>query len=97
MYLRQLNTAGGSNMIGSEIESFIDETDTLSLEQLQQKYPQIKFTMNKKGEDRYFVRADIETQGGEMEYLGALKGSVSSEEGLKWFNNVANNNYDKYY
>lgn len=69
----------------------------LSLEQLKQKYPEIKFTMNKKGEDRYFVRADIETQGGEMEYLGALKGSVSGEEGLKWLNNIASNKYDDYY
>lgn len=70
---------------------------TLPLEQLKQKYPEIKFTMDKKGENRYFVRADIETQGGEMEYLGALKGSVSGEEGLKWLNNIASNKYDDYY
>lgn len=97
MYLRQLNTAGGKNMIGGEVESFIDETDTLSLEQLKQKYPEIKFTMNKKGQDRYFVRADIETQGGEMEYLGALKGFVDEKKALKFLNNTAKGYYDKYY
>jgi hypothetical protein len=98
MYLRQLKTAGGSDMIGREVESFLDEIDgALSLEQLQQKYPQIKFTMDKKGEDRYFVRADIKTQGGEMEYLGAVRGPVSYENGLEFLNNIANNNYDKYY
>lgn len=97
MYLRQLKTAGGNDMIGREVESFIDEADTLSLEQLKQKYPEIKFTMNKKGEDRYFVRADIETQDGEMEYLGALKGFVDEKKALEFLNNTANHYYDKYY
>jgi len=53
--------------------------------------------MNKKGEDRYFVRADIKTQGGEMEYLGALKGYVDEKKGLDFLNKIASGNYDKYY
>lgn len=50
-----------------------------------------------KGEYRYFVRGDIQTQSGESKYLGALKGKVSEEEGLRFLNSIANNNYDKYY
>ena len=78
-----------------------EEKELLSLEQLEEKFPEIKFTFEKKGngiyKGSYFVRADIKTQGGEMEYLGALKGSVSHDEGLKFLNNVAFNNYDKFY
>lgn len=76
-----------------------EQADKLPLEQLKQKYPPIKFTLdpNPKFKDSYFARADIKTQGGEMEYLGALKGPVSYEDGLEFLNNVAKNNYDKYY
>lgn len=91
-----------------KIDEFIVESVTneklLSLDELKQKYPQIKFTMNinpkfkgPNGENAYFVRADIETQGGKTEYLGALKGPVPEKDGLEFLNNVANKNYDKYY
>lgn len=54
------------------------------------------FTLDKK--DRgYFVRADIKTQGGEVKYLGAIKGQVPYEDGLKFLNNAVNKNYDKHY
>lgn len=74
-----------------------ESSDELSLDMLQRKYPKINFTMDEKSKDRYFVRADIETQDGKTEYLGALKGSVSKDEGLKFLDNVAKKNYDKYY
>lgn len=72
------------------------EYNILSLEELKKKYPNMIFTLDKK-ERGYFVRADIKTQGGKVEYLGAIKGQVPYKEGLKFLNNQANNNYDKYY
>ena len=80
----------------NEIENIL-ENGTLSLAGLIKKYPEIIFTMNKKGDDKYFVRADIKTKDGETEYLGAIKGYVSKHEGLEWLNNTAKNNYNKYY
>lgn len=71
-------------------------SNNLTLQQLKNKYPEIKFTMDKKAFG-YFVRADIKDQGGNMHYLGALKGQVSEKDGLLFLNNVANNNYDKFY
>ena len=71
----------------------------LSLDELKEKYPEIKFTMNKdpKFEDAYLVRADIEIQNGETEYLGALRGPVSKETAIIFLNDIAKQNYDKYY
>jgi len=63
---------------------------------LVEKYPEIKFTFDKKG-NGYSVRADIKTQGDEYVYLGAIKGVVSKEEGLKYLKDIAEKNYDKYY
>lgn len=77
-------------------ESMVNN-DILTLDELKQKYPEIKFTMDEKGNNLYFVRVDIEKQNGEIEYLGALKGKVSKEDGLKFLNNIAKKNYDKYY
>ena len=81
----------------------INETNMklLSLEQLKEKYPKMKFTLKKKeygvSKGKYIARADIETQGDEIEYLGAPRGSVSFENGLQFLNNIASENYDKYY
>lgn len=70
--------------------------EDLSLEELKKKYPEMIFTFDKK--DRgYFARVDIRTQGGKVEYLGAIKGQVPYKDGLKFLNNQARNNYDKYY
>ena len=87
-----------------KFNDFLNESttynDILTLDELKEKYPKMKFTMNpnkKFGDDAYFVRVDIEKQDGEMEYLGAYKGVVSKEEGLEFFNGTAKREYDKYY
>jgi len=74
----------------------LEEYKLLSLEELKKKYPNMIFTLDKKTRG-YFARADIKTQGGKVEYLGAIKGQVSYEDGLKFLNNQANSNYDKFY
>ena len=79
-----------------KIENIL-ENGTLSLAGLIKKYPEMIFTMNKKGDNRYFVRADIKKQDGEIKYLGAIKGLVSKHDGLEILNNFAKKNYDKYY
>lgn len=77
------------------------ESQLLSLEQLKLKYPQIKFTLKYHSTGlftgRYFARADINTQDGKLEYLGALKGPVDEHEGLRFLNSIAKSKYDKYY
>jgi hypothetical protein len=73
--------------------------DYLDIEELEEKYPNAKITMNTidKFEDRYFARVDITKQNGELEYLGALKGPVSKQEAIEFFNDVLDKEYDKYY
>ena len=75
------------------------ENRILTLDELKRKYPDAIFTMNKNKnfKDKYFVKLEIKTQGDKIEYIGALKGPVSEEEGLKFLNNIVNKNYDKYY
>ena len=70
-----------------------------SLERLRSKYPHAIITMspNEKYKGRYFARVDIETQGGEKEYLGALKGPVSREQAIEFFEMILSKNYDKFY
>ena len=70
-----------------------------SLGSLRSKYPHAIITMspNEKYKGRYFARVDIETQGGEKEYLGALKGPVSREQAIEFFGMILSKNYDKYY
>jgi hypothetical protein len=79
-------------------ESFTNENED-SLEGLRSKYPHAIITMspNEKYKGRYFARVDIETQGGEREYLGALKGPVSREQAIEFFEMILSKNYDKYY
>jgi len=95
-------------MIVKKLNDFLNESVTskelLTLNELKEKFPKMKFTMDvnnnfrkPNGEKAYFVRVDIETQGGELEYLGALKGPVSEKHGLEFLNNIANRTYDKYY
>jgi hypothetical protein len=69
------------------------------LEGLRTRYPHAIITMtpNEKYQERYFARVDIETQGGEKEYLGALKGPVSREQALEFFKTILSNNYDRFY
>jgi hypothetical protein len=45
----------------------------------------------------YFVRVDIKTQGGELKYIGSLRGTVSKEKALEFLNSTIDDNYDKYY
>ena len=75
------------------------EIPKLTLEQLKEKYPNAIITMEPWREfgDRYFARVDIMTQGGEKEYLGALKGPVSEQTAVEFFNNVLYKKYDGYY
>ena len=62
----------------------------LSLTELRQKYPYIKFTMDSspKFKGSFFARVDIEKNNGELKYLGALKGPVSEIHALEFFNNT---------
>ena len=73
------------------------ETD--ELEKLRNKYPNAIITMspNEKYQGRYFARVDIETQKGEKEYLGALKGPVSKDNAIEFFKTILSKNYDKFY
>jgi hypothetical protein len=72
--------------------------NTLSLEELIKKYPEAKITFEPaKFKNSYFARVDIKKQDGKYEYLGALKGPVSKESAIKFFNDVLNKNYDKFY
>ena len=84
-----------------KFNDFLNESttynDMLTLDELKEKYPQIKFTMDDKGNNLYFARVDIEKQDGEMEYLGAIKGKVQEKVALEFLNNTAKREYDKYY
>lgn len=66
------------------------------LEELKEKYPNMIYTLNKKN-GGYFVRADIKTQGGKEEYLGALKGYVPYEHAIQFLKDISKTEYDKYY
>jgi hypothetical protein len=79
-------------------ESFSNENDD-ALERLKKKYPEsiITMTPSEKFKESYFARVDIKTQGGEKEYLGALKGPVSKYQAIEFFESTLYKNYDKYY
>lgn len=69
----------------------------LTIEELKSKYPNALITMEEKKPGLYYVRADVKTQGGNVEYLGAIKGLVTKDEGLKFLNNIIKKKYDGYY
>lgn len=80
-------------------ENFIfEDVKILSLEELRSKYPAAKITMkpHEKFKDSYFARVDVTKQNGEKEYLGALRGPVSEENALAFFNEILSKNYDKF-
>jgi hypothetical protein len=70
-----------------------------SIEQLQQTYPNAIITCkpSDKFKDAYIARVDIKTQSGALEYIGGLRGPVSKEQAIEFFNTVISKNYDKYY
>jgi hypothetical protein len=70
--------------------------ELLSLSELRKKYPEAVLTMDTKP-GGYFVRVDIKTQGGELKYIGSLRGTVSKEKALEFLNSTIDDNYDKYY
>lgn len=80
-------------------ESLNDESLDLDLDQIQKKYPNAKITLtpNDKFKDAFNARVDIITQGGEIEYLGALRGPASKEDALEFFNNILSREYDKFF
>lgn len=85
---------------GKDEKSVDESTSYQTLEDLQKKYPEAIMTMNPFSDNfpgSFFARVDIKTQGGEKEYLGALKGPVSEKDALAFFDNVLSKNYDKYY
>ena len=69
------------------------------LEELKAKYPNAIFTMKplEKFKGSYFARVDIMRQDGEKEYLGALKGPVTMEQAIEFFEEIISKNYDKFY
>lgn len=79
------------------LHTFEEQSRTLSLEELNKKYPEIIFTMNKDSNNMYFPNVQIKTQGGKIEHLGALTRPTDEEDSIRFFNDVANKNYDKYY
>lgn len=86
-----------NKFIDNVTENIIKENkEPLSLPQLKEKFPNMIFTMEPKN-DKFFVKAEIKTQGGKIEYLGAIKGFVNEKEAIEFLNNKAMNNYDKYY
>lgn len=81
-------------------ESKVNVDVQTKLDELQKKYPAIKFTLEpntKFGKDSYFAKVEIKKQNGEYHYLGALKGPVSSEHAIDFFERTAEKNYDKFY
>lgn len=81
-------------------EKSVDESSSYqSLDDLKKKYPEAIITMNPsdKFPGRFFARVDIKTQEGEKIYIGALKGPVSEQDALSFFDNILSRNYDKYY
>jgi hypothetical protein len=79
-------------------EAFSDSPDNM-LDRLKAKYPnaEITFRPNEKFDGRYFARVDIIRQDGEKEYLGALKGPVTMEDAMEFFETILDKNYDKFY
>ena len=71
--------------------------EEINFEELQKKYPNAVITCDEKKPGRFFVRVDIKTQGGETEYVGALKGLVTKDQAVEFITNTLTNNYDKYY
>jgi hypothetical protein len=89
---------GKMRMIESSLES---AKSLLSLAELKKKYPEAVLTMkpskSKAFRGSYNVKAEIKTQGGKIEYLGALKGPVSKDQALEFLNAIIDKNYDRYY
>lgn len=96
----KLDTQKRKEIRGREGKKYGPANESLSMEELKKKYPEAVITMTPFGDkfpNSFFARVDINTQSGEKEYLGALKGPVKEEDALKFFNNVLDKNYDKYY
>lgn len=84
---------------GREGKKYGPANESLSMEELKKKYPEAVITMTPFGDkfpNSFFARVDINTQSGEKEYLGALKGPVNEKDALDFFNNILSKNYDKY-
>ena len=81
------------------IKSINESKNTLhSLEELRETYPDAIITCepNKQHKNRYFARIDIKQSNGEEDkYLGALKGPVSMEQALEFFNHTLTIYYEK--
>lgn len=91
-----LNDMGYNTMTLDKNKDIDKLKESINIDDLRNKYPNMIFTFDK-NDKGYFVRADIKTQGNKKEYLGALKGPVTKEVGLKWLKNMAESEYDKYY
>lgn len=74
-------------------------SSSLSIDELKDKYPNAIITMepSDKFKDAYYAKLEIIRQDGEHEYIGALKGPVSKQNAIEFFNSTLNKNYDKYY
>lgn len=81
------------------LKLFENYNQELSLEELKDRYPEAIITMkpHERFEGSYFARVDIMKQDGEKEYLGALRGPVSKEDAISFFNTVLSREYDKFY
>jgi hypothetical protein len=76
-----------------------EEKSNSLLDKLKKKYPNSVMTLSpeEKFPGMFFAKLEIIRQDGEKEYIGAIKGPVSRQDALEFFERGLRKNYDKFY